>query len=103
MASTCSIWDEVQSVVWSYIQAMLGGNHKALNIFSGGRDVKQVYPSRPIPYRGGLVIDRVTVGLSRTDCGPQNAGPNPYHKTYRPSRVIPQDASFSNRLLQFPS
>ncbi|KAG5378280.1 hypothetical protein IGI04_026122 [Brassica rapa subsp. trilocularis] len=28
------------------------------------RDVKQVYPSRPVPYCSGLVIDRVTAGLS---------------------------------------
>ncbi|KAF2605526.1 hypothetical protein F2Q70_00024815 [Brassica cretica] len=68
-----------------------------------GRDVKQVYPSRPVSYRGGLVIERVTAGLSRADCGPQNSGPNPYRRTYRPSRTVPRDASLSNRLLQLSS
>ncbi|KAF3541441.1 hypothetical protein F2Q69_00020488 [Brassica cretica] len=43
-----------------------------------------VYPSRHVPYRGGLVIERVTAGLSRADCRPQNVGPNPYRRTYRP-------------------
>ena len=63
------------------------------------RDVKQVYPSRSVPYRSGLVIERVTAGLSHADCGFQNAGPNPYRRIYRPSRTVPRDASLSNRLL----
>ncbi|KAF2610854.1 hypothetical protein F2Q70_00010197 [Brassica cretica] len=33
------------------------------------RYVKQVYPSRSVPYRGGLVVERVTSGLSRAGCG----------------------------------
>ncbi|CAG7864251.1 unnamed protein product, partial [Brassica rapa] len=61
----------------------------------------QVYPSHSVPYRSGLAVERVTAGLSRAGCGLQNAGPNPYHKIYRPSRAVPRDASLSNRLLQF--
>ncbi|KAG5390184.1 hypothetical protein IGI04_031725, partial [Brassica rapa subsp. trilocularis] len=67
------------------------------------RDVKQVYPSRSVPYRSGLAVERVTAGLFRADCGLQNIGPNPYHRIYRSSRAVPRDTSLSNRLLQFLS
>ncbi|KAF2600909.1 hypothetical protein F2Q68_00008893 [Brassica cretica] len=36
------------------------------------RNVKQVDPSRPVPYRSGLVFERVTAGQARAGCGPQN-------------------------------
>ena len=77
-----------------------------LRIESGryrSRDVKQVYPSRSIPYRGGLVIERVTAGLSCASCGLQIAGLNPYRIIYRPCRAVPRDTSLSNRLLQLLS
>ncbi|KAG5388293.1 hypothetical protein IGI04_029834 [Brassica rapa subsp. trilocularis] len=67
------------------------------------RDVKQVYPSRSVLYRGELVVERVTAGLSRAGCGLQNVGPNPYRRIYRPSWAIPRDAYLSNRLLQLLS
>ena len=47
-----------------------------LYILHENRDVKQVYQSRSIPYRGRLVIERVTAGMSRAGCGLQNVGPN---------------------------
>ncbi|KAG5389411.1 hypothetical protein IGI04_030952 [Brassica rapa subsp. trilocularis] len=53
-------------------------------LFLSPRDVKQVYPSRSVPYRGGLVVERVTADLSRAGCGLQNAGLNPYHRIYKP-------------------
>ena len=66
------------------------------------RDVKQVFPSRSVPYRRGLVVDRVTAGLSRADCVLQNAGPNPYRRIYKPSRGVPRDASLS-KLIKPPT
>lgn len=60
------------------------------------RDVKQVFPSRSVPYRGGLVVERVTASLSRAGCGLQNAGPNLYRIIYKPSRAVPRDACVSN-------
>ncbi|KAH0894090.1 LOW QUALITY PROTEIN: hypothetical protein HID58_056519 [Brassica napus] len=51
MASACSIWDEVQSVVWSYIQAMLGGNHKALVMTE---KVISLWRSSGTSYSGGV-------------------------------------------------
>ena len=77
------------------------GNAK--NINSSIRDVKQVYPSRSVPYRGGLVVERVTASLSHAGCSLQNAGPNPYHRIYRPSRAVPRNTSLSNCLLQLLS
>ncbi|KAF2534725.1 hypothetical protein F2Q70_00031335 [Brassica cretica] len=41
------------------------------------KDFKLVYPSRSVPYRGELIVERVTSGLSRAGCGLQNVGPNP--------------------------
>ncbi|KAF3504284.1 hypothetical protein F2Q69_00043881 [Brassica cretica] len=76
------------------------GSHSWINLT---RDVKQVNPSHPVSYRGGVVIERVTASLSRAGCGPQNAGPNPYCRKYRPSRAVPRDASLSNLLLQLLS
>ncbi|KAF3546691.1 hypothetical protein DY000_02004300 [Brassica cretica] len=63
----------------------------------------KVYPSRSVPYRSGLVVERVTAGMCRAGCGLQNVGPNPYHRIYRPSRGVPRDASLSNRLLHLLS
>ncbi|KAF2618579.1 hypothetical protein F2Q68_00040722 [Brassica cretica] len=51
------------------------------------RDVKQIYPSCSVPYRGGLVIERVTAGLSRAGCGLQNAGPNPENQIKTPPEL----------------
>ena len=53
------------------------------------KDVKHVYPSHFVPYRGGLVVERITAGLLRADCGLQNTGPNLYRRIYRPSRGRP--------------
>ncbi|KAF3496646.1 hypothetical protein DY000_02053281 [Brassica cretica] len=36
------------------------------------RNVKQVDPSRPVPYRSGLVFERFTAGQVRAGCGPKN-------------------------------
>ncbi|KAF3572839.1 hypothetical protein F2Q69_00059031 [Brassica cretica] len=36
------------------------------------RNIKQVDPSHPVPYRSGFVFVRVTAGQARADCGPQN-------------------------------
>ena len=40
--------------------------------FRRTRNVKQVDPSRPVPYRSGLVFERVTAGQARAGCGLQN-------------------------------
>ncbi|KAF2584503.1 hypothetical protein F2Q70_00036930 [Brassica cretica] len=60
------------------------------------RDVNQVYPFRSVPYCSGLVVERITAGLSRADCGHQNTGSNPYRRIYWPSRTVPRDA-FADR------
>lgn len=36
------------------------------------RNVKQVDPSHPVPYRSGFVFEQVMAGQVRTGCGPQN-------------------------------
>ncbi|CDY48489.1 BnaC05g13490D [Brassica napus] len=41
-------------------------------VFVWARDVKQVDPFRPVPYRSGLVFERVTAGQACAGCGPQN-------------------------------
>ncbi|KAG5392985.1 hypothetical protein IGI04_022948 [Brassica rapa subsp. trilocularis] len=54
-----------------------------------------------VPYRSGLVIERITAGMFRAGCGPQNAGPNPYHKTYRPSRTVPRMPPYQTAYYNF--
>ena len=46
-----------------------GKSELFVHFFLLDRDVKQVYPSCSVAYRSGLVIERVTAGLSRADCG----------------------------------
>ncbi|KAF3592017.1 hypothetical protein DY000_02023443 [Brassica cretica] len=51
------------------IQGLLWALPKVQNTL---KNVKQVDPSRPVPYRSGLVFERVTVGQAPAGCGPQN-------------------------------
>ena len=59
--------------------------------FVGYTDVKQVVPSRPVPYRGGIVISWVQVGPShglRSPKGRSNPVPPMSTVLYKPSRGL---------------
>ncbi|KAH0894222.1 hypothetical protein HID58_056651 [Brassica napus] len=69
MASACSIWDEVQSVVWSYIQAMLV-TEKVISLwrssgtsYSGG--VKRIFGIQG--NEENLTFSRVTLMVENGD------------------------------------
>ena len=64
---------------------------KTQNKGGSRRDVKQVDPSRPVPYRSGFIFLRVTADQVHAGCGLQKVIPNPYRQMHTSSRTVPQD------------